>query len=76
MKFKQLTKKILYEASQEDNNDKLESFASCYENVKKENVDKCMQKWGKVYQWYGGSEMLESFVSNAEKQANTNKKPL
>lgn len=33
MKFKQLTKKIFYEGSQQTQSDKLETLVHCYENV-------------------------------------------
>ena len=61
MKFKQLTKKIFYEASQQSQSDKLEDLVHCYENVDKKDVEECFKKWEKVYEFYGSSELYTNY---------------
>lgn len=67
MNFKQITKKIFYQASVQKDSEKLESFIECYENLDKKDIPECVHKWDQIYSFYGGSDMLEKM--------NKNKKP-
>lgn len=68
MKFKQLTKKIFYEASESTPADDLEHFAECYETVPRDDLTSCMDKWKMVYSFYGSNEMFAQFRQGLAKR--------
>lgn len=65
LKFTELTKKILTEASTMTKNDKLLAFAECYAQFgsNEGQVMECMGRWQNLYGYFGSEEMQRSYKS-------------